>query len=815
VFADGLVLARAIKVLDHGVLVGEPPNLWLMRDTNGDLRADTRQLVTNRYGRADANVEHNANSLYWAMDNVIYTSEVDISLRLKPGNTGSVVIERSAGVPLVSFDVLGTLSRGQWGVSQDDAGHLYRNTNESSLHVDTVPTRYFSRHPTLLRTRGSYESLEGDAREVNRVWPVHPTPGVNRGYQDGILKADGTLANFTSAASPMVYRGDRLPAELRGNVFVVEPAANLVSRIIVDNGPTSLIARKAYEGAEFLASTDERFRPVFISTAPDGTLYLLDLYRGIIQHRGYITEYLHRHIVQGELDAPTGFGRIYRIAHETTRRDRKPAMSRMSPAQLVAQLSHPNGWRRDAAQRLLVERQPRAAVPGLTRLAETGADWRGRLHALWTLDGLTMLTPETVVKALNDANRDVRVTALRLSERWLASEEPTVVKAVLTRLDDPDWNVRQQLAATLGELPAGARVPAMANLLERYGTDPVVVDAALSGLRGAESATMARLLTSSTESPQASAALTMLAATIVRGGGDADVHGVLDLVSDTGRAAWQRSTLLRGAEVALLGAAMPGNPGRRGGGPGPAAAGGNTPAARGAAAAANAPGGRGGPGGDRAFPGALEEDPVPVLSPLQRAIAAVTPQAVTRGGAATTLRLRREPSIVALSTGDDALATRARAVLARVEWPGKPGAAAAAPPLTPDEERRFSAGREVYASICAACHQPDGRGRQDLAPALVGSAVVLGPAEVPVRVLLNGKEGKVGLMPPLGAALDDDKVAAVLTYVRREWGHGGTPVDAALVAAARKESESRSRPWSEDELAQFVTSRLTPAGPRP
>ena len=133
VFLDKLVLPRALKVLDRGVLVAEPPNLWLARDTNGDLRADTKELVTNTYGRLDANVEHNANSLLWALDNWMHTSETDVYLRLRKG----------------AFEVRKTLSRGQWGASQDDAGRIYRNSNESVLHVDLVPTPYFARNPSL------------------------------------------------------------------------------------------------------------------------------------------------------------------------------------------------------------------------------------------------------------------------------------------------------------------------------------------------------------------------------------------------------------------------------------------------------------------------------------------------------------------------------------------------------------------------------------------------------------------------------------------------------------------------------------------
>src|SRR3954470_6837841 len=200
VFMDGLVLPRALKVLDHGVLIGEPPHLWLAQDTNGDLVADKRELIVDTYGQELGNIEHNANSLTWAMDNWMYTSEHNGYLRLKDGK----------------FDYQPTLSRGQWGATQDDAGRIYRNTNEAALFVDLLPARYFTRNPNLGRTRGLYESLQND--EVNTVWPLISARGVNRGYQDGILGPDGRLAHFTSVCSPTVYRGDRLPAELYGNV---------------------------------------------------------------------------------------------------------------------------------------------------------------------------------------------------------------------------------------------------------------------------------------------------------------------------------------------------------------------------------------------------------------------------------------------------------------------------------------------------------------------------------------------------------------------------------------------------------------------
>ncbi len=657
VFADKLVLPRAVKVLSKGVLVGEPPNLWLMRDTNGDLTADSRELVTDRYGSREANVEHNANSLTWALDNWLHTSEVGIYLRLKHG----------------TFEVAKTPARGQWGNSQDDAGRIYRNTNESVLHVDIVPTPYYGRNPNLLRTRGSYESLAGDANEVNAVWPVRPTRGVNRGYQLGVLREDGTLAAFTGVAAPLVYRGDRLPADLSGNVFVVEPAGNLVSRIVLSDDGTTIRAKKAYARAEFLAAGDERFRPVNLSNAPDGTLYVVDMYRGIIQHKGFITEYLRDHIVSNGLEQPIGYGRIYRVVHETTRRDAKPAMSAASSAALVETLAHPNGWRRDTAQRLLVERADQSVVPALARLAGSAPDHRTRLHALWTLDGLDSIDKALVVKALGDASRDVRTSALRLSERWLAEGDGVVQTAVLARMTDSDWAVRRQLAATAGMLKGEARDAAVIGVLEKGGDDPIVLDAALSGVSGSEAALLDRIAASQTESPQRSAAVAGLTATILRGRQEAASQRIFEQIAEPGRPEWQRASMMAGVEASVLSTPLPGSIVR----------------ARGSnqAACPTCPGGRSGPGGASAFP----------RTTGRAGPAAAAAAGRGRSGPSIAMSLTREPALLRVAEGGGDLGRRAAAVLERLRWPGKAGApTAVAAPLTAAEQQRFTAGQEIY-----------------------------------------------------------------------------------------------------------------------
>ena len=332
-------------------------------------------------GNSTRDPQNNANGFFWAMDNRLYTAgQVDVFLHYKAGK----------------FAVEKTLLRGEWGVTQDDAGRIFRNTNSSAVHADLVPTPYYARNRGLLRTRGSYEALSDGDESLNAIWPVRPNPGTNRAYQAGIDRQDGTLASYTAVCAPLIYRGDRLPSDLYGNLFVAEPAANVVSRIVLSDDGTTLKARKAYERAEFLASTDERFRPVYLSNAPDGTMYVVDLYRGILEHRNSLTVYLRSQITSRHLDEPTNLGRIYRVVHETTARDSSTDLSKASAAQLVTALAHPNGWWRDTAQRLLVERGqrlPSDTVRALIDTARQAPEWRTRLHALWTLDGIDAVRP--------------------------------------------------------------------------------------------------------------------------------------------------------------------------------------------------------------------------------------------------------------------------------------------------------------------------------------------------------------------------------------------------------------------------------------
>ena len=707
-----------------------------MKDTDGDLKADTKQLIANTFGSGTAGIEHNANGLFWAMDNTMYTSEHTWNLRLRDG----------------AFDVVPTISRGQWQISQDDAGRIYRNVNDSPLYVDYTPGQYFLRNPNAVRTRGAFELLieQMDAT----VFPVRPTRGVNRGYRDEYFRADGSSIVVQGAGTPTIYRGDRYPESVRGHAFITDSPTNLVHELaLTDDGTGRLSATNAYPRGEFFASSDERCRPVNLFSAPDGTIYVVDMYRGVVQAGGLWTDYLASYIKAHELQLPVARGRIWRVVYGTgpDRRGPRPALSSATTAQLVQTLSHPNGWWRDTAQRLLVERGDRAAAPALATLARSAPDWRTRLHALWTLDGLGAIEPVSVERALADGSPDVRAAAIRLSERWIGQPGHPLTNSVLELANDKSWTVRRQLAASIGELPAALRAGVAAALFARDGADPIVVDTLVSSLNGVEADVLALVLNARAASPPKES-VRMLAAAVAKNGNAARVQRIVDVTVDEHQPAWQRIALLEGLDLGLP--ASGGRASRGGGLPG-----------------LSTPGGR---------------------------VVIVPGRGVT---------LAAEPAgLLQLADGTGEIADAARDVAAKLNWSGKPTPPSAATPLTPEEQQRFDAGKVVFSNLCAGCHGPDGQGKENLGPSLITSKYVLANPQIAMRILVGGKEGPIGMMPPLAGVLSDQQIAEALTYIRREWGHTASPVSELDVRELRQSTATHTGPWTEAELSSMVSS---------
>lgn len=274
--------------------------------------------------------------------------------------------------------------------------------------------------------------------------------------------------------------------------------------------------------------------------------------RGVIQHSTYVTDYLRRQIRRRELETPIGMGRIYRVVHESTRRGERPRLREKSEEELVEVLSHPNGWWRDTAQRLIVERGDTTVAPDLRELLATAGDERVRLHALWTLDGLGVLRAETLLPVLADSSAQVRAAALRIAEPWLEKKESAVRSAVMERMDDDAPPVRRQLAASLGELSRPQRSEALTDVLVRHSAESAVVDAVISGQHGQELDFLRELLAEdrSLEGVAGRAEVVKwLSAAVLNRESAPERQQLFAWIGQADRPRWQRLALLEGMET--------------------------------------------------------------------------------------------------------------------------------------------------------------------------------------------------------------------------------------------------------------------------
>lgn len=463
IFLDSLVLPRALKLLHGGLLFVETPKLFWVPIENG-LKPGKRQLVDSLYVRG-GNIEHQPNGLLYHLNNWLYSAKGDHRYRRMDGQW----IKEA------------TTFRGQWGITQDDAGRLFYNDNSSTLLGDHVPPNTLTRHPYLRVEASLQQTICPDTR----VYPFQAT-AVNRGYQPGVLDSlSQKLLHFTSACSPWIYRADQFPDTYYGNAFVCGPEANLIKRVILEENTGIVTARQAYDNKEFLLSKNETFRPINLYTGPDGALYVVDLRKGVIQHRAYMTRYLRDKILNRGLEQVNGWGRIYRISAVDGPQEPLALLKQpLKPQEWMDLLDSPNSWQRMRAQRWLID-HPSAFDPLLVVDKALESEGQGAVHALWVLEGRQTLDDWTLHRLAETANPLVREQLLWLADR-LAAKDLAPLLAI------PPDSTTHLLARAYG---AGVYFRKTGHLNETYvptGGNQSEVEAFVAGLNGAEQAFLAK-----------------------------------------------------------------------------------------------------------------------------------------------------------------------------------------------------------------------------------------------------------------------------------------------------------------------------------
>lgn len=481
VFADNLPWPTAVFCYDGGIFVGATPDILYLKDSNGDGKADVRETVFTGFaeGVKRINVQAMLNSFIWGLDNRIHgatSGNGGVGRSLKHPDLKLVDLHgRDFVIEPRSMTMTSEAGGGQHGLSFDDQGRRFACNNSDHIRLYMYDDRYAARNP-FYAMPPCLDSIavDGPAAEVYRISPEEPWRVIRTrwrvaGLVGGPIEGGGRASGyFTGASGTMIYRGDAFPKEFLDNAFVADVGSNLVHRKALTPDGVGLKAQRApdEEKVEFVASTDTWFRPVQFANGPDGTLYIIDMYREIVEHPWSLPDSIKKFL---DLNSGNDRGRIYRVVPDGFKRPSQPRLGKASTKELVATLENPNGWHRETASRLLYERQDKSAASLLAQLLTNSKFNLARMHALYALDGLGELNESHILTGMNDADAVVREHAIKLSETFINQGVPS--EKLLTKLqalaNDPAIRVRYQLAFTFGQITGPAKLAPLAAIASR------------------------------------------------------------------------------------------------------------------------------------------------------------------------------------------------------------------------------------------------------------------------------------------------------------------------------------------------------------
>jgi putative membrane-bound dehydrogenase-like protein len=493
IFADNVLAVSGFMPWKGGLIVTSAPDILYLKDTDGDGKADLRKVLYTGFPKV--NQEARITNPRLGVDNWIYCSNNGSDGRISSPDHPEMapVLVRGADF---RFDPIGGKAEAasgaaQFGSTLDDFNHRFITQNTTHIRHVVVPMRYLARAP-LLEVRAVAQDISDHGRPSSPMYPLTGPQAWRRQrtalrqqrYNENKQNITEQVSGwFTAASGGTLYDGDAFPKEYDGSVFTGDVSGNLIHRDILKPDGATFAAHRARENVEFLASTDVWFRPCNFANAPDGNLYVSDIYRQVIETPESIPEEIRKKIDFFNGDT---LGRIYRIVpnHPLRRGDLKPNLGAASSAELVKQLGNPNGWHRQTAHRLLLERQDHSVDADLKALAATGPSPEARVHALWLLDAYGALQPPDVERAMKDADSRVREHALQLSERFL-TDSKRLSAGVVALAADPDARVRFQAALTLGEWKDPRTLATLAEVAHRDSADPWFRIAILSSVADA------------------------------------------------------------------------------------------------------------------------------------------------------------------------------------------------------------------------------------------------------------------------------------------------------------------------------------------
>lgn len=438
VYADGLGVASSFLPYKGGMLVAAPPHLLFLKDTDGDNVSDQRDIIME--GFEVGNLQHNYNGLTYGLDNMIYAAN--------GGNNGAPYFagDPSSKLPLrgedFRFDIENKIlervgeSSGGFELAFDDWGHMYETHNLEHVSHLVFESKYIEGLPV---DPSHSLSIISDHEEngLSRIYPI--------GEQETRVNHPEQSGYFSGSCGITYYGGDAFPEGFNDNLFVCDVVLNLIHMDVLSPDKASFKTSRNREKVEFLASSDRAFRPVNMTTGPDGALYLMDMHRDVIEHPEWIPDEIE---ATQDLAAGKEKGRIYRISPKIEEQRNVPVCDKNKPKDLVLLLGDENQWTRTTAQRLLVEINDPSVVEDLEKIMGFPTYELARLHAMWTLEGMAKLSHTSLLSALKDPSAGVVENAIKIAERRL-NDQPELIAILIEIISNQESNERVRMQAIL------------------------------------------------------------------------------------------------------------------------------------------------------------------------------------------------------------------------------------------------------------------------------------------------------------------------------------------------------------------------------
>ena len=375
-FLNNINTPRALTFFTDGILYADANNLYFIKKDKYDNPIGSSILIDPSYTSEENNVEHDSNALLRGIDNWIYSAK---STRRYKRVNNTWKIEKMK-------------LRGQWGLSQDRYGRLFYTTNSRLVTADL-------HLPNLFMEKNIQYKHRLTTGFNSPVYSLINSP-LNRGYKPNFLNSKGQLKKPTSVSGAVNYTAKNLPQKYHNSFIITEPSVNLIKALSIKENGSKITFQDMFKKTEFLRSYDRIFRPVDIKVAPDGALIFVDIYRGIIQDKGFLTDYLRKLSDHYHITNIMNLGRIYKIFDPTRPLDKITDLSKKNNIQLISLLGHHNQWWRIQAQNLLVESKNKTLKKRLIKNFLNTKNELTRIHTIWTLEGLGLMNEKLAVKFL-------------------------------------------------------------------------------------------------------------------------------------------------------------------------------------------------------------------------------------------------------------------------------------------------------------------------------------------------------------------------------------------------------------------------------